>query len=71
MQRKGVQRVGGYKRRATHSRVEHTDVQERERTEVPQEYEDEEEEMVEMFDAHGVPVRSDVLIQCCLGALIK
>jgi len=31
----------------------------------------EEEAEVEMFDAHGVPARSDVLIQRCLDALIK
>lgn len=36
-----------------------------------QEDEEEEEEEEEMFDAHGVPARSDVLIQCCLDALIK
>jgi len=33
--------------------------------------EEDEEAEVEMFDAHEVPARSDVLIQRCLDALIK
>lgn len=53
-------RVGGHERQATRSGAERVAMQR-----------GLEDEAVELFGAHEVPARSDVLIQCCLDALIK
>lgn len=51
----------GYERRATRSSAERVAMQ----------CSGVEDEAVELFGVHEVPARSDVLIQCCLDALIK